>query len=125
MLIELARIARFSMVASVAAMIHLSIAEILVLTHTIEVVLLANLIAFCPAVVFSYWGQRAYAFKTNGNFCYFLGLALAGFVLNNLVLLFAISCRVPPALSLLLAALGSPVLMYVGCRRLVFNPRSA
>jgi hypothetical protein len=50
----------------------------------------------------------------------FLALALAGFALNNVVLLGVTHQGVPAALGLLLSGVASPALSYIGSRQLVF-----
>ena len=118
---ELLRILRFALAAGLAALTHLLIAETLVLARLVGSAFLANLIAFGPAVVVSYLGHRNYTFRTAGSLGRFLALAMTGFALNNGVLAMLLILSVRPALSLLLAAAISPVMMYVGCRQLVFT----
>lgn len=118
---ELFRIFRFALTAGLAAMTHLLVAETLVLAKMVGSAFEANIMAFIPAVAVSYLGHRNYTFKTRGSVGRFLVIALAGFALNNVALALLLNMSVSPAVSLLLAATLSPVLMYVGCRQLVFT----
>jgi putative flippase GtrA len=117
---ELKQIFRFVLAAGLATGVHLIIAEALVLSRLMPSALGANAVAFVPAVAVSYFAQRRFTFRSQGSTPRFLALALAGFALNNLVLLDVTGQGFPCPLGLLVSGLASPVLSYIGCRQLVF-----
>lgn len=114
------RPAKFTLVAGLAAAVHLLTAEGLLMQPPAISVFKANCLAFIPAVLVSYLGHRRFTFAQEGSLVRFLLLAVTGFALNNVVLMGVIQAGMPTSLAVLLAAAASPVLMYLGCRRLVF-----
>lgn len=119
---ELIRLFRFALASGLAALVHLSVAETLVIYNWVYSAFTANMLAFVPAVVVSYIGQRTFAFRSPGKVSRFLALAALGFGLNNMTLLGALKVGIAPSLSLLISAAASPIMMYWGCRYLVFSP---
>jgi putative flippase GtrA len=117
---ELKQVVRFGLAAGLATVVHLTIAETLTLGQLVPSSFVANAVAFGPAVIVSYLAQRRFTFRSQGSAARFLALALAGFALNNIVLLGVTYQGVPSALGLLFSGLASPVLSYIGCRQLVF-----
>jgi putative flippase GtrA len=117
---ELKQVLRFGLTAGLATGVHLSIAEILILSGSLPTSFEANIVAFVPAVIVSYWAQRCFTFRSQGSVSRFFTLAVAGFALNNFVLLGVSMHGVPGPIGLLVSGLASPALSYVGCRQLVF-----
>jgi len=117
---ELKQVLRFGLTAGLATGVHLVIAEILILSGSLTISFGANIVAFVPAVIVSYWAQCRFTFRSQGRVSRFLALAMAGFALNNLVLLGVSMRGVPGPIGLLVSGLVSPVLSYIGCRQLVF-----
>jgi putative flippase GtrA len=117
---ELKQVVRFALTAGLATAVHLTIAEALTLARIAPSSFVANAVAFGPAVIVSYLAQRRVTFRSQGSAARFLALALAGFALNNVVLLGVTHQGVPAALELLLSGVASPALSYIGSRQLVF-----
>jgi putative flippase GtrA len=120
---ELKQMVRFFLTAGLATAVHLAIAEALTLARVVPSSLVANAVAFGPAVIVSYLAQRRFTFRSQGSVARFLALALGGFALNNIVLVGVMHQGVPAALGLLFSGLASPALSYFGCRHLVFSKK--
>ncbi|QSX31181.1 GtrA family protein [Shewanella cyperi] len=115
---------RFALVGGGATFIHLLCA----LLFNEELLLspfIANLLAFCCAVLFSYTGHYHWTFLSNGRHAVqlpkFLLLAVMGLLLNQL-LVFGLNgyLGLPYRLVLLVIVLVMPLLSFVLSRRLVF-----
>lgn len=118
---ELRQLIRFGLAAGLATLVHLAIAEAVLLLAPSTSVFKANLVAFLPAVAVSYLGQRHFAFRSSGKVTNFVVLAILGFSLNNLLLVLVTAQGIPAPVGLPLAVLASPVLTYLGCRQWVFS----
>jgi putative flippase GtrA len=117
---ELKQVFRFALAAGLATGVHITLAEALLFSRLLPSSLGANAVAFLPAIVVSYFAQRRFTFRSQGSALRFLALAVAGFALNNLVLLGVTWQGLPGTAGLLVSGFASPVLSYVGCRQLVF-----
>lgn len=107
-----ARPLRFALVGSVATLVHMAVAALLLQrwgwpAHG------ANLGAFLVAFVVSYLGHRHITFARAGSPWRFLLVALAGFGLNNLLLTGLLACGVPALYALLVATALVPVFSYL------------
>lgn len=118
------QILRFSLVGGVATVIHLLVG--ITLIHAGWAPLIANAAAFSIAFLVSFAGHFGYSFSSDDNslprsFLRFMGVALAGFIANEIILAGLLTRHIlSPSATLIvstgLVALGSFIL----CRQWAF-----
>lgn len=118
------QLCRFAAVGGAATLTHMGIAAALISTDLSWPVWLINLIAFAVAFWVSFFGHRYFTFQSAGSPLKFLGAALAGLAVNNLCLAATFWLTRHDLASIILAAIASPLAVYVISRFWVFNEQA-
>ena len=126
---RLAQIVRFGIVGAVATAVHLGVVIILVETTVVPEPLVANVIAFCCAVLVSYFGHNYWTFQHRHHnaqkFARFVLITLSALGLNQMILYVATrQLGLDYRVGLLLVILLVPIFTYILARLWVFRARS-
>jgi putative flippase GtrA len=113
-------IVRFGLVGLVATATHMTVAAVLLWSFPDMPVLLANLIAFAIAFIVSFVGHSRFTFRRSGSPVKFFATSVVGFVVNNLVLVAVLLLTNWRLGAVAVAALVSPVVVYLLSRHWVF-----
>lgn len=118
------QILRFAIVGGAATLTHMGVAGALIGVGLDWPVWLVNLAAFTVAFWVSFFGHRHFTFQAAGSPLRFLGAALAGLAVNNLCLAVTFWLTRHDLASIVLAAIASPVAVFVISRLWVFNEQA-
>ena len=122
---EVLTMSRFTIVGIIATCIHISIVWVLIAQFRIEA-LLANLVAFLAAFIFSFTGQHLWTFRSKRSWrsalARFFPVSSFGFVLNNIVLISLLDMGyMPDSLAAMLSACVIPIVTFLAGRFWAFR----
>lgn len=116
---------RFGIVGITATAVHLGIALSLNVLLDITA-LVSNSVAFCGALLVSYFGNLRWAFGTQQHNVLragkFLLTAFSGFIINTVILAFLVSKQIfPDALAIIVSVFFVPLVTFVAFKFWVFS----
>lgn len=120
----IAQLIRFVGVGGLATATHVAVATVLLSTRLVETEYLANLGGFVVAVWVSYHGHRRVTFGRAGSPWRLLVVALAGFALNNSVLVGLVESGIMGGwVAVALSTAVVPLAIFVALKLWVFRAR--
>lgn len=121
---ELKKLFRFAFVGAAATLVHLGVAQSLLLLTGLNAYI-ANIAGFLCAFLLSYVGHYFFTFRHTGAhsaaIAKFLMLAIGGFALNNVILTTGILLGVPAYISLFFATAVPPLAVFLVSRFVIFT----
>jgi len=116
-----AQILRFGLVGALATLVHVAVASALLAFAGQWQVWLVNFVAFSVAFWVSFFGHRYFTFRAPGSPARFLGAALTGLAVNNGCLALALWATGQKMISITLAAIAAPAVVFMISRLWVFR----
>ncbi|RAZ91584.1 GtrA family protein [Mesorhizobium hawassense] len=123
---EPARVLRFAAIGGLSTLIYATGALILSDQHSFGMpAVIASVVAYCTAAVFSYWGHRLVTFMSDGAIGFeaarFACATAVGFLLSvGLATVLTDIAGLPPSVPVILACIMVPILNFIILRRFVF-----
>lgn len=111
---------RFGIVGLLAMSTHLTVAYVFLRILIYGNVYIVNFIAFMVAIVISYLGHFYITFEKEGKFLRYALVSVLGFLINNVLLYFALYLSMDYFFAIMLSTLPPPLVVYVFSKYWVF-----